>query len=184
MTKINRARHLQVNFQRCTASDLEQLTRVAKDTFTDAYGKDNGPFDFSSYIDRAFSQAQIEQELQNQNSEFYFALSSNKLIGYFKINTRRAQTDLLDQNGLELERIYVHSTYQNRGFGQKILDRVVLLAQQRSYPFIWLGVWEQNTRAIEFYRRHGFVHAGYHPFKLGNEDQKDWIMKRELMSKK
>ena len=76
----------------------------------------------------------------------------------------------------------VLSDHQNQGLGEKLLAKVIDIARQRSFPFLWLGVWEKNQGAVRFYERHGFVHAAYHPFKLGDEDQTDWIMKLELAS--
>ena len=46
---------------------------------------------------------------------------------------------------------------------------------------IWLGVWEENNKAIAFYKRHGFEVFGSHPFKLGGDLQRDLLMKRLLI---
>ena len=172
-----------IHYRKCTELDLELLTQVAKETFTEAFVQDNSRFNFNEYISQAFSKVQISKELRNQESEFYFALSGNDLIGYFKVNTGSTQTDLVDQNGMELERIYVLPKFQNLGLGQKLLAQAIEIARAKLCPFIWLGVWEKNTSAIRFYRRHRFVHSGYHPFKLGDEDQTDFIMKLELSGK-
>ena len=43
---------------------------------------------------------------------------------------------------------------------------------------VWLGVWEQNPRAISFYRKLGFTEVGEHIFQVGTDPQRDIIMKR------
>ena len=45
---------------------------------------------------------------------------------------------------------------------------------------IWLGVWEQNPRAIAFYTKWGFVEVGAQTFRLGSDLQRDLVMAREL----
>lgn len=45
---------------------------------------------------------------------------------------------------------------------------------------IWLGVWEQNTAAIAFYERQGFERFGEHVFRIGNDDQTDYLLARVL----
>jgi ribosomal protein S18 acetylase RimI-like enzyme len=45
---------------------------------------------------------------------------------------------------------------------------------------LWLGVWEKNERAINFYHRWGFEKFGEHDFILGDDVQTDWLMKKEL----
>jgi len=47
---------------------------------------------------------------------------------------------------------------------------------------MWLGVWEQNERAIAFYRRWGFLEFGHHAFMLGNDLQNDLLMARSVTS--
>jgi ribosomal protein S18 acetylase RimI-like enzyme len=46
--------------------------------------------------------------------------------------------------------------------------------------YAWLGVWEKNTSALAFYRKKGFTEAGTHTFRMGEEDQTDYIMKRQV----
>jgi ribosomal protein S18 acetylase RimI-like enzyme len=41
---------------------------------------------------------------------------------------------------------------------------------------VWLGVWENNPRALAFYQKFGFNKVGHHVFQLGNDPQHDWIL--------
>jgi ribosomal protein S18 acetylase RimI-like enzyme len=45
---------------------------------------------------------------------------------------------------------------------------------------MWLGVWDQNVKAIEFYRRQGLSEFSKHDFLLGNDQQTDILMKLKL----
>jgi ribosomal protein S18 acetylase RimI-like enzyme len=45
---------------------------------------------------------------------------------------------------------------------------------------MWLGVWEENPRAIRFYQKLGFVEFGEHIFQLGDDAQRDVLMKKKL----
>jgi len=42
---------------------------------------------------------------------------------------------------------------------------------------VWLGVWEENQRAINFYKRNGFKEFGKHSFIVGDDEQTDLMMK-------
>ncbi|MEG2102651.1 MAG: GNAT family N-acetyltransferase, partial [Flavobacterium sp.] len=46
--------------------------------------------------------------------------------------------------------------------------------------YIWLGVWEENIRALSFYKKNGFVEFDKHIFVLGDEEQTDLLMKLTL----
>jgi len=45
---------------------------------------------------------------------------------------------------------------------------------------VWLGVWEENPRAIKFYKKNGFVEFDKHTFVLGEDEQTDILMKKIL----
>jgi ribosomal protein S18 acetylase RimI-like enzyme len=60
------------------------------------------------------------------------------------------------------------------------LDKAVCIAKQKGKAYLWLGVWEKNIRAIGFYSKNGFRASGEHIFVMGDEQQHDYIMKREL----
>jgi ribosomal protein S18 acetylase RimI-like enzyme len=41
---------------------------------------------------------------------------------------------------------------------------------------VWLGVWEQNPRAIAFYLKSGFVERGTRDFMVGTDRQTDRVL--------
>jgi ribosomal protein S18 acetylase RimI-like enzyme len=45
---------------------------------------------------------------------------------------------------------------------------------------VWLDVWEDNLRAIRFYRKWAFVEVGVQGFQLGDDLQNDLLMARSL----
>lgn len=116
--------------------------------------------------------------MQNSNSEFYFLYFQNELAGYLKINIGKAQTELQNESALEIERIYVLQQFQGKQLGQALMQKAIDIAKQKKCTYLWLGVWEKNTKAISFYLKQGFVQFDRHVFKLGNDIQNDILMKK------
>jgi ribosomal protein S18 acetylase RimI-like enzyme len=164
----------------CTKEDLDVLVRISKKTFREAFEARNNPDDFEEYLNSALSPEKLGNELEDPRSQFYFLYLKSELAGFYKINEADAQTDLRDPRALELERIYVISEYQGLGLGRKIIDHVVRKARDLGKGYIWLGVWEENTRAIAFYEDLGFVKFGRHPYFIGTDRQMDWLMRLDL----
>lgn len=54
------------------------------------------------------------------------------------------------------------------------------ISKQRGVDYVWLGVWEENPRAIRFYKKNGFVEFDRHIFKLGNDEQTDIMVKLQI----
>lgn len=173
---------MNLKYKRCSIDDLNQLTQISKSTFTDAFEAENDPEDFKVYLDIAFNKGKLTEELENPNTSFYFTYHENELIGYFKLNEDEAQTDLKSEDSLELERIYVTSEFQGKGVGKRMLQYVKQLGFKTTKTFLWLGVWEHNKAAINFYEREGFSKFGMHPYYIGKDKQMDWLMRFDLIN--
>lgn len=102
------------------------------------------------------------------------------VIGYLKINTGDAQTEIQDSQTLEIERIYVLKEFHGKKVGQLLYEKAIQIATGLKVNYIWLGVWEQNLRALQFYKKNGFLAFDKHMFKLGNDEQIDIMMKLAL----
>ncbi|RYU92368.1 GNAT family N-acetyltransferase [Mucilaginibacter terrigena] len=171
---------LPVQIKRVAASDAGTLLLLSRQTFYDAFLHRNKREDMDAYAATAFITSRFEQELNNPDSEFYYAMVDDAIAGYIKLNYRNAQTDLQDPNALEVERIYVLQQYQGQQIGKHLLNFAIQTATENNLKYIWLGVWDQNTRAISFYQRNGFIQFGSHPFVLGKDKQTDVLMKKVL----
>lgn len=171
---------MHLTFSLVSSESLPLLQKLAKSTFAAAFESQNNPEDFEQYLESAFSLETLAEENETNGTYFYFANLGERVIGYFKINEFNAQTELQEQHGIELERIYLVEQYQSNGFGKQILQKVESIARQKSKSYLWLGVWECNTDAIKFYERHGFIKFDTHPYFIGNDEQTDWLMKKTL----
>lgn len=105
---------------------------------------------------------------------------SEKVLGFLKINFGNAQTEQKCENSLEIQRIYVLKTAKGRGIGSSFMSLAQEIAREKNLSCIWLGVWEHNEKAKEFYAKKGFYKFGEHIFTLGSDQQIDFLMKKEL----
>jgi ribosomal protein S18 acetylase RimI-like enzyme len=76
--------------------------------------------------------------------------------------------------------MYAETDKIGAGVGKTLLHTAIKIAQAEGYQSLWLGVWEFNERAIEFYRRQGFVDVGEQDFMLGRDRQTDIIMQLDM----
>src|SRR5690606_3301717 len=132
-------------------------------------------------MENRFSTEKLKSELTDPNAEFYFAELDDKVIGYLKVNFGQSQTEIKDENALEIERIYVLKEFHGKKVGQMLYDKAIEIANEKDAEYIWLGVWEENSRAIHFYKKNGFVEFDKHIFKLGDDEQTDVMMKLRLI---
>lgn len=163
---------------------LEQLVplqEIGSKTFYDTFFESDSKESMNAYLDTSFSTEKLTAELENPNSEFYFATQNEDVIGYLKVNFGAAQTELQDANAVEIERIYVLQDYHGKQVGQLLFEKAMAIAKNNHCNYIWLGVWEENHRALQFYTKNGFVAFDKHIFVLGDESQTDIMMKLKLV---
>ena len=161
-------------------ADIAELQKIARQTFSETFGEANTEDNMTAYLEASFSHERLMAELNDREAELYFAVHDKKVIGYLKVNVGQSQTELRQDNALEIERIYVSKQFLGRHVGRHLLLKAMELAQRRKVDYVWLGVWEKNHRARAFYQKHGFIAFDKHIFKLGDDEQIDIMMKRAL----
>ena len=171
---------MKTTIRECTLNDLKTLLEISYETFVDAFQSMNVKDTMDKYVEEAFNLEKLEEELRNEDSRFFFLYADDELAGYLKINEAPAQTDINDQHCIEVERIYVKKEFKGKGLGRQLMNYAIQKAKEMRKSYVWLGVWEKNTDAIDFYERLGFYEDGRHPFKMGDELQTDFIMKKVI----
>jgi ribosomal protein S18 acetylase RimI-like enzyme len=169
-----------IRLKKITTNDIDQLQIIGRQTFYETFSAGNTGENMRKYLDEEFTTEKLTAELNNKNSEFYFAINDTNVIGYLKLNSGQSQTELKDDKAVEIERIYVLKAYHGKNVGQLLCEKAIQTAKQKNADYVWLGVWEENPRAINFYRKNGFIAFGKHVFKLGNDEQTDIMMKLPL----
>ncbi len=170
-----------INIKKCNIKDLPKLLEISYETFNETFKNQNSPENIKAYLERTFNLKQLEKELSNISSQFFFVYLNNEVAGYLKININDAQSEEMSDESLEIERIYIKRKFQKHGLGMYLLNKTIEIAMEFNKKKIWLGVWEKNENAIAFYEKMGFVQTGSHSFYMGNEEQVDFIMTKILI---
>lgn len=169
-----------IDIKKVTLNDIGQLQEISKQTFFETFSAVNNEEDMRKYLEENLSLNKLTTELQNQDSEFYLAHINNNIVGYLKLNFGDSQTELKDAKALEIERIYVLQEFHGKNVGHLLYEKAIQVAKVINVGYVWLGVWEKNSRAINFYKKKGFIEFDKHIFKLGNDEQTDIMMKLVL----
>lgn len=165
-----------------STKNIPQLKKIAEQTFSETFAHLNSAEDMQKYLADNFNPIQLEKELNNPDSLFFLSDVNGKLAGYLKLNFGNAQLELKEAIGMEIERLYVLKEFHGKKVGQMLIDMAINEAKDRMMEYIWLGVWENNQRAIRFYSKNGFVEFDKHLFILGADKQTDIMMKRVFNS--
>jgi len=169
-----------ITIQDVSLTDLNELQKISKQTFYETFSKFNTKENMSKYLSDELNNEKLKTELSSVDSHFFFAKNQTKCVGYLKLNTGNSQTEFKDKYGLEIERIYILKEYQGKKIGQVLFNKALQMANQYNLKYIWLGVWEENMHAINFYKKIGFIEFDKHIFTVGQDKQIDILMRLEL----
>ena len=169
-----------VTIKKVDITEAATLLAYSRKTFYDFFAHLNDPANMEVYSSIAFTEQNMQEQLTDPNSDFYFAMIDDQLAGYLKLNFGDAQTEFKDKNALEIERIYVSGEHHGKKIGKQLLNFAIEIALNKNFDYVWLGVWEHNYKAIGFYEHAGFEAFSSHEFLLGNDRQKDLLMKKKI----
>jgi hypothetical protein len=167
--------------KRANTNDAGQLRELSVSTFQDTFGPPvNKQEDMDRYIADQMSLEQLSTELEDDENLFFLAYYENILIGYVKLRAKIIPPELAEYHPIEIERLYVVKEYLGKKAGATLMNYCIAYATKHNYDMVWLGVWEHNYKALDFYKKFGFELFGSHPFILGDDVQTDALMKRPL----
>lgn len=173
-----------INIRRATIEDIDVLVQIARKSFYGAFAQSprNSPEDLKSYMDRAYTVEVFSAEMADDDITYFVAEIGGKLVGYAKLKQNSCEEGVAGENPIELCRLYNLQEFIGKGVGKALILKCLEFAGANRHDTIWLGVWEDNTSAINFYRKFGFEKCGEHVFQLGEDPQTDWLMQLRLRS--
>jgi ribosomal protein S18 acetylase RimI-like enzyme len=163
-----------------TAADAGLIAELSRATFYETFAPQNTPKNMEKFMNEQFSHERLMKEVTEEENIFFIAEINNEAVGYARLRDSDSLPELKGIPSLEIARIYSVQSQIGKGIGSALMKECIAVARDRNKQIIWLGVWKENLRAIAFYERWGFEIFAEHDFVLGNDIQKDWLMKRTL----
>jgi GNAT superfamily N-acetyltransferase len=164
-----------LGFRRATVADAALLADLASRTFAAAFRAGNSPEDLALHLETHYTPAVMREELAHPGCDTIFALVSGAPVGYAQLFDRAPPIDLGPETRM-LHRFYLDPAWIGRGVAGPLMGVVRDSARGQGARSLWLTVWQENPRAIAFYRRSGFTIRGETTFVVGTDPQRDWIM--------
>lgn len=169
-----------ISVRTCNEKDIDALLTLAIKTFRDTFDDFNTPENMIQYINKTFTKKALQEEMKQAGTVYFLALDGRQPAGYAKIRTSENPPGLDDIPAMEIERLYAQSQYIGKRVGYMLLKACLDFAKKKRAGAVWLGVWENNARAIAFYQKNGFKPFSQHTFMLGEDAQTDLLMRKDL----
>ncbi|MEO9076145.1 MAG: GNAT family N-acetyltransferase [Gelidibacter sp.] len=151
---------------RATKSDFKVLAAIGRQTFMESHGESASKSDIAFYIDENYSDKTFEAELSNPHNIYHLINHDGQPIGFSKIVLNSPTSDIETATATKLERLYILKDFYRLKIGLELLTFNIELSKSNNQLGMWLFVWTQNERALNFYIKNGFEIIGSHNFKI------------------
>jgi ribosomal protein S18 acetylase RimI-like enzyme len=161
-------------------ADAALIADLSRQTFYETFADQNTKKDMDIFLKVQFTKGRLMLEVGKPEHIFLLAYNEDEIAGYAKLRSNRHPEKLKSKNTLEIARLYATKNMIGKGVGNLLMKTSLSIAGNENKEYVWLGVWKENHRAIRFYEKWGFEIFDECDFILGNDLQKDWLMKKKL----
>lgn len=149
-----------ITIRKATIEDVDILSSLSKEAFLPAHGHSAPKKDISSYIQANFSVENFKEEIMNPDFEYYLIYHTSNIAGFSKVIFNYPTHHIAPVKVTKMERLYLLKEFYGLGIGLQLMNFNSTLAQKNKQSGIWLEVWIENLRAINFYKKVGFKIVG------------------------
>ncbi len=160
--------------------DAELIAELSQQTFLETFADQNSKENMDKFMKETFTREALINEVGIPGNIFLLAFNENKAVGYARVRESDNPPGLANSPAFEIARIYATAGAIGTGVGKRLMQHCIDLSREKGKEILWLGVWEHNQRAIDFYKKWGFEKFSTHTFMLGDDPQTDWLMKKKL----
>ena len=151
---------------KATKDDFKLLAAIGTQTFIESHGHSAPKPDIDSYVNEKYSDAFCQKELNDVNNIYHLIYYEGKPAGYSKIIFNSPHPNIALQNITKLERLYLLKDFYQLQLGKQLFHFNLALSKKNNQEGMWLFVWKENQRAINFYIKNDFIIIGSYDFKI------------------
>jgi len=168
-------------YRDATPADWAALDAMARASWIETFAHSCSADDLALYLGQAFGpEGQLRRDMDDAALRIRLALDGDEVVGFAKLAPVSLDEVVTSEQDRQLGQLYVLKRWQGEGVAATLMEWAIATAREHGADALFLTVWEENGRALRFYQRYGFVHVGDHAFPVGNQVDRDLIMRLTL----
>jgi diamine N-acetyltransferase len=162
-----------------TLEDAALLAKLGADTFVETFGNLYKPSDLAQFLATVHAEQAVAAQFAKNGVAYRLALTPEGApIGFAKIGPLALPADTRGLVGGELYQLYIFKAYHGKGVADALMAWALATLQAHGAQAIYLSVFSQNPRAQRFYQRYGFTHHKDYVFKVGTQEDAEFIYEK------
>jgi ribosomal protein S18 acetylase RimI-like enzyme len=154
---------VEIKLRYWTKADFNTVKEILLTTWKDTYSFIPEE-DILSHFEKFYNKQSLIEILEDPFSKGIIAEFESKPVGWMKLFEDKINKRFY------ISSLYILPDYQGFGIGKKLLNEAYLIAMQKQYDRVWLGVMTKNVKAVDWYKNIGFVFVEEDPFQMGKTE--------------
>lgn len=155
-----------MNIKKASLEDSATLTEMGRLSFIESHGHSAAEEDINDYVSRVYTENAFTNELSDTNNIYHIIHHQNNPAGYSKIIFNSPHMNIETTEITKMERFYLLKEFYGLQLGFELFQFNVDLSKRNGQKGMWLFVWKENKRAVNFYQKMGFKVIGEHDFRI------------------
>jgi GNAT superfamily N-acetyltransferase len=155
----------EINYRLANISDVKKLSILFKQVYIQTYGKEGISDEYANFITKQFSEERLQDLIVQHSDCLIVAEYKGNLVGVAEIEFNK-KSPVGNLIATELNKLYILEWFCGQGIGYKLLTEAEKIVREKSLNEMWLWVYEENHRAIQFYERQNYVCIRNAPFQM------------------
>lgn len=143
-----------IKVRRASINDITEMSLIHAHSWKSAY-RDLLPDEYLEELEDTGWVSMLEKNMRDDSIVAWVATLEKDIAACTCVGNSRHKGY---EQQLELISIYVLPEHWNKGLGSSLVNEVLNYASDNAYPEVGLWVMDQNTQAIRFYEKHGFIY--------------------------
>lgn len=170
-----------IDYRDARPEDGPELDAMARAVWLETFGHSGSAEDIGLYLAKAYGPSgDLIRHLNDPDHRFHVACHAGAIAGYAKLSKPWLPEGTFGPKAYQLSQLYTVQAVRGSGVARALMDWTIDTARKFGSDELMLTVWEHNPRAMRFYEKIGFVHVGDYEFPMGNQIDRDLIMRLAL----
>jgi ribosomal protein S18 acetylase RimI-like enzyme len=164
-----------ISIYQCSWKHYAALAEIGASTFYETFRPHNAEEDMQLYLASNYSLDKIKVNLSNSSIHYFLGYVEGIDQGYVKL-VENPKGLSLQGKIIELEKIYLRPIAQGSGLAKQLMELAIEKSRELDFELLYLGVWQENARALSFYKKMGFEIFDTRKFQLGSRLCEDYLL--------
>lgn len=168
-----------MTIRRASHQDVQCLAAFSIEVWLHTHARKGiGPSE-AEYVLTAFSPEKIQDMLEDSNQHVWIAFDGEHISGYLHW-MEKSQPPNPDCPGSQIIALYVRNPGKREKIGSRLLQVCYRECIDQKVEGLYLALDENDSPAIQFFLRKGFVEAGEDNFTLAGKEHRQLLLAKSL----